>query len=144
MAGGIAWKYTPPAKNALVVLAAATPLATEAGAKLVLAEAQAQIPVEYGIAKASGRIVMDGADAIVTFGRDDDGDYEVTGFEDDGAAVGREKHAPSNEYIVPLHERIDDHHPNGGNSKFEERAMHQKAPEVAAAMATTVRKALAL
>lgn len=124
---GIAWSYTPPAVNAIPVVAAAAALAAEAGAKVVLAEAQRLIPVDTGTARDSGRVVMDGAEAYWTFGKDDD---------------GSEGHAPSNQYIVPLHEHIDDHHPNGGQAKFGEVAEHTKATEVAASIAADLRKVI--
>lgn len=119
------FKYTPPRVDARVELAAAGAVAVEAAAQTLLAASQPLVPVEQGILKASGRVEVDGLHAAVTYGRDDD---------------GTEKHAPSNQYVVPQHESLEFHHPNGGQAKFLEDPMHAEHDAIAAAMGAPLRK----
>lgn len=126
--------YTPPKRNALVVLAAAAELAVDAVANEVLDEAQPNVPVLDGVMKASGRVVpgdvMGGlVTAHVTYGSDDD---------------GTATHAPSNQYVVEQHEDGDLDHPNGGNWKWLEHAMHQAAADARETIAKTIREAFEL
>lgn len=99
----------------------------EAVDELTTQPAKERIPVADGIARDSGRTVgpiEDGNTVTVvsTFGRDDDG------------SAG---HAPSSQYIIPLHEDLSIQHATGG-AKFLERTglenAHLIGPAVAAKM----------
>lgn len=123
----MSFKYTPPAVNAVEVMLVATPLAAKAGAQLILDAAQPNVPVEQGVMKASGRIEAEGNHAVITYGRDDD---------------GTATHAPSNQYVVKQHEDGELNHPNGGNFKWLETAMHSEGEHVAEGIAAILREAL--
>ena len=45
-------------------------------------------------------------------------------------------------YAVPVHERLDVSHPNGGNAKFLERPTLARAPSLGRAIAAEVERAL--
>ena len=123
----VAWRYTPPAVNAIPVVRAAAEAAVDAAARIVLDASRDDVPVEEGVLKASGRVVADGLTAAVTYGRDDD---------------GHDGHAPSNQYAVIQHEDMTLNHPNGGGPKFLEGAMHGEAAHVAETLVAGIRKVI--
>lgn len=123
----VAWKYTPPRVNAVPVIAAAADKAADAAAHVVLDESQQLVPVDTGALRASGRVVVEeGASAAITYGDDD--------------AAGRGGR-DTNDYVVPVHERLDAHHPIG-QAKFLESALHSGAERAAEVIAVELRKAL--
>lgn len=136
----VRFKYTPPKIDARVALAAAGAVAVEAAAQALLDASQPLVPEETGALKASGRVEGEGLHRYVTYGRDDDNTVEITGFSDDGAAQGRETHAPTNQYVEIQHEDMEFHHPNGGGAKFLEKPMNSEHDAIAAAMALPLRK----
>lgn len=118
----ITFRYSPPKRDARLVLAAAGVGAVRGAAELVLAASQPLVPVEHGDLKASGRVEQEGLHARII--------YDATS-KSDGYA-----------YSIRQHERTDFHHPNGGQAHFLIVPMHQEAHAAAALMAAALRAAL--
>lgn len=125
---GVEIRHTPLIAG-VAALAVAVPVALHEGAERILDASQPLVPVEEGILKASGRVEQDGITTVVTYGRDDDGDGT---------------HAPSNQYVIPVHENLEANHPNGGQAKFLEDAASTAALDAMEAVAMSLRAALGL
>lgn len=124
----LSFSYEPPATDARVALAAAAELAVESAGKTLLDASQQLVPVDTGALKASGQVTGDGPHTVaVSYGRQD--------------GAGRNG-ADTADYAVIQHEALDYNHPNGGQAKYLEQAMHSAAPEILAAMAEQLRAAL--
>lgn len=119
---GVRWKYTPPARNAVALLAAAAPAATHTIAEQLLTESQALVPVDTGDLKDSGRVTQHGSKATVS--------YDV--LSPDGYPYG-----------IRQHEDLTLHHPNGGQAKFLEQPMRTDPARRFAVAADILRRALA-
>lgn len=118
---GVAWRYTPPAVNAVPRVAAAAEAAVEAAAQHVLDVSQPLVPVDTGALRDSGKVTPDGMSAHVS--------YE--GIAEDGYDYGQRQH-----------EDMQLHHPNGGQPKFLEQPLTSEADAIAEALAVELRKAL--
>ncbi len=118
---GLTVRYEPPKRDARLLLAAAKPAATHAGAEVLLAASQPLVPVDTGELLASGRVVDDGESAKVV--------YDAVA--PDGYPYG-----------IRQHEDLTLNHPNGGQAKFLEAPMHSHGAEVLAAEAAILRAAL--
>lgn len=123
----ISFHYTPPKRDARVLMHEATSAAEDAIVAALLDASQPLVPVEEGVLKASGRTGRDALGAFVTYGRDDDGD---------------EKHAPSNDYAVI--QEIDDTlaHPNGGGAHYLERPLHSAHEVMLGAAAVEMKRVM--
>lgn len=122
----VQFTYQPPKVNAAAALAAAAPLAVHTAAELLLAASEPLAPVDTGMLKASGKVTSIGGAGV----------HE--------AAVSYTAVAPNGyDYAVRQHEQLDYHHQQG-QAKYLERPMHSEAAAVGAAMAATLRQALAL
>lgn len=122
----VTFTYTPPKRNAGLLVHEAANAAEDAIAAALLDASQPLVPYEEGVLKASGRTGRDALGAFVTYGRDDDGDG---------------KHAPSNQYVLKQHEDKELHHPNGGQSDFLRTPMYAAHEAMLAAGAVEMKVA---
>lgn len=136
----VQFQYRRPKIDARIPVNAAAAAGANAGAKIVLKASQPKVPVDSRRLKKSGRVVREGTHAYVTYGRDDDGVSELTGFESDGAATGRESGAPTNQYVVVQHEDYELNHPNGGEAGFLLKPFRSESKRIVEAMAVLMRK----
>lgn len=135
-------KVIPPKGNAVARMTVARTLATRDGAQHLLESSSLDVPVLTGRLRDSGRVTETPEGATVGYGFDD-GEYEITGSSgDDDAPVGQETAVPTSVYAVEEHEDLQLHHPNGGNAKWLEIAMHRDGPEILGIMAESARKAM--
>lgn len=124
----LSFEYQPPAVDARIAVAAAAEQAAEIAGKVLLDASQALVPVETGALRASGQVTKTGPHEVaVSYGRAD-------GAGGDGADTA--------DYAVVQHEHMEFNHPNGGQAKYLEAAMHSAAPQIAAAVAATLRTVL--
>lgn len=117
------------------LLLAAAPALQEAVDELITVPSKDGVPVEFGVARDSMRtsapvIAGDVVTVTATGGKDDDGDA-------DGAPPD---HAPSNQYIVGLHEDLGMNHPGGGGPKWLENAAMENGPRIIGAVAAKMRR----
>jgi hypothetical protein len=93
----------------------------------ILAKSNEYIPKDTETAEHSGRVVVDEAAGVVylTYGKDDDANPK-TG-------------EPSNTYIEPLHEDMEQRHAEGTFAKFLQRAVDEMGPGTAEDVARRVR-----
>ena len=56
-------------------------------------------------------------------------------------AASAKNHAPSNAYVVVVHEDMEAHHPNGGEAKFLEKPMHAAGEAILGAAAVEMKRA---
>lgn len=141
---GVRFRYVPPKVDARVAIAAAVPAAEEAGAEALLERSRKLVPVESGRLRDSGRVTPTAGGAVVGYGFDD-GEYEIVGSSgDDDAPVGRETGAPTYLYAEQEHEDLTLNHPNGGQAKFLEVAMHSEHEAIRAAISERLAEVLAL
>lgn len=120
--------YTPPKVNAVEALSVAGELAIEGAGKVLLDASQQLVPVETGALKASGQVTKTGPHEIaVSYGRDDHAGLNGTS---------------TSEYAIPQHEHLENNHPNGGQAKYLEAAMHANGPAILAALAEGLRAGL--
>lgn len=136
----VTFTYRRPKIDARPLVAAASVKAVGSAAKQVLDAALEKTPEDTGRLKASGRVEQEGPHAYVTFGRDDDGDTEIGGFAEDGAATPGRVAAPSNDYVVEQHENYELDHPGGGEAGFLIKPFHSEKEHIAEALAVVLRK----
>lgn len=98
-------------------------------AEAIFVESQLEIPRASEQAAESGDVIADEAAGTVT----------IT-FGDNTLRHGNT--SPSNEYIVRLHEDMDQRHPNGGKAKFLEDPLNEAATRAGATVARHVREVL--
>jgi hypothetical protein len=91
----------------------------------ILAKAVEYIPKDTLTAAESGKVVRDGDRVVVSFGSDTDANPK-TG-------------EPSNTYIEPLHEDMEQRHAEGTFAKFLQRAVDEMGPGTAEDVARRMR-----
>lgn len=95
--------------------------ATKKGLDHLLSASKKLVPFEHGALKKSGQVVMEG-----------DGEGSVQyGTTPETAA-----------YAVVQHERMDFHHPRGGQAKYLEAAMTREAQRIFQIISQELRKAI--
>lgn len=116
------FRFVPPKRDARLVVHAAVPAATRAGAEVLLEKSRPLVPVDTGALKASGKVTQEG----------------------DRAAVSYEGIAPDGyDYGIRQHEDLALHH-DQGQAKFLESPLHSEHDAVRAAMLEALGKALGL
>ena len=90
----------------------------------VMADSKRRVPVRYGTLKGSGYVTMP---------------------ETSGTTVTVEMGygGPAEAYAIVQHERLDFHHPEGGEAKYLERAVNAARPAIPREVAEIARRALA-
>ena len=104
--------------------------AFEATDELITVPSKDLVPVASGVARDSlrteGPVVAPGTVTV----------YATGGLDTDGSGT----HAPSNQYIVRIHEDLALAHPRGGGAKFTELAAMAAAPRLPEAIAEKMRR----
>ena len=118
----VRFRFVPPKVDARVVLAAAVPVATRAGAEVLLEKSQPLVPVLAGALKASGRVSQDGSKAAVSF----------EGIVADGYDYGARQH-----------EDLSLHH-DQGSAKYLEIPMNSEHDAIRAAVLAELGKIVGL
>lgn len=118
----VSWTYTPPSLDGLAVITGAAEAAVEQAAQAVLEESQRLVPVDTGALKDSGRVTRDGLEAVISYGEEDPANTAA--------------------YAVAQHERLDFHHPGGGQAKYLETAMNTRGEQVGTILAESIRRAM--
>lgn len=112
-------RYIPPKVDPRVALHAVVPLATNAGAHVLLAKADPLVPEDTGKLRASGRVTQDGDRAVVSF-----------------SAIAPDGY----DYAAIQHERMDFQHEHG-QARYLDQPMHEARTEVFEAVVEVLRKA---